>query len=126
MKLGIITIALAAAMIFGGCSSSSGPTNSYPLLLTTVSDSIVTNIGVGYFNFRVTKNGTPVVGAKLRQTDSPSNHSFDLGIKSDSGGNFPRVSVALTDTVQGVAYQAVILNSVLKDSLTSNFIHWSL
>lgn len=124
MKFGIITAGLAAAMLFSGCSNSAGPSNPYPLLLTTVSDTINSNIG--HFNFRVTKNGAPVASAKLRQTDSPSDQSFYLGIKSDSNGYFPRVSLALTDTVTAVAYQAVILNSsMLKDSLTSNFIHWS-
>lgn len=118
MKFGIITAGLAAAMLFWGCSSSSAPpSNPYPLLLTTVSDSISSNIG--HFYFRVTKNGAPVASAKLRQTDFPSDQSFDLGIKSDSGGFFPRVSLALTDTVSSVAYQAV------RDTLTSNFIRWS-
>jgi len=104
-------------MLLFGCSNSSAPPNTYPLLLTTVSDSIVSN--TAYFNFRVTKNGVPFAGAQLRRTNFPSNQTYDLGIKSDSGGNFPRVTVVLVDTVTGVAFQAV------RDTLSSNIIRWS-
>ncbi|MFI5202058.1 MAG: hypothetical protein ACHQNE_06700 [Candidatus Kapaibacterium sp.] len=116
MKKTLITAAVVA-LFCGGCSNSSGPSNTYPLLLTTVSDSVGVNSGI--FNFRVTKNGAPLADAKLRRTNFPSNQTYDLGIKSDSNGYFPRVSVVLVDTLTGVAYQAV------HDTLSSNYVRWS-
>ncbi len=119
-KLAFLAAALAGvgAALFFGCSNSSSPGTSYPLLLTTVSDSIIYDYG--HFKFRVTKNGNPVDGASLRQTDFPSNWAFDLGMKSDSAGDFPTANVVISDTLTGVAYQAV-----LNDSLSSNYIRWS-
>jgi len=100
-----------------GCSSSSAPANNYPLLLSVDSEASVNNSAIFYF--RVTENGAPIASAKLRRTDLPSDQTFDLGIKSDSGGHFPVVTVVLSpDTLTAVAYQAV------RDTLTSNYIQW--
>jgi hypothetical protein len=116
MKASILLGAVTVLLYFG-CSDSTAPQTTYPLLLTTVSDTIVNNSAI--FNFRVTNNGVGVAGAKLRRTNFPSNKTADLGVKSDSSGFFPRVAVVLTDTLSGVAYQAV------RDSLTSNYIRWT-
>ena len=116
MKLTSIVGAALAVILVAGCSSSSAPPNNYPLLLSIVSDSMVSNTAL--FNFRVTKDGAPVANAKLRRTNFPSNQTTDLGIQSDTGGRFPRVIVILTDTLTGVAYQAV------RDTLSSNYIRW--
>ncbi len=116
MKKALIIAGAVLAMLYGGCSNSSGPSNTYPLLLAAVSDTIGPNSAI--FNFRVTKNGAPLAGAQLRRTNSPSNQTYDLGIKSDSGGYFPRVSVVLVDTLIGVAYQAV------HDTLSSNYVRY--
>ena len=108
-------IAILAIVLVVGCSDSTPPSNSYPLTLAIVSDSFWNNTAL--FNFRVTKNGAPLAGAKLRRTDFPTNNTRDLGIQSDSNGNFPRVILVL-DTMPAVAYQAV------RDSLSSNYIRW--
>jgi hypothetical protein len=97
-----------------GCSDSTSSGPNYPLQLTTVSDTI--GLGASLYNFQVTKNGTPLKGARLFQTDDPSGLSFDLGVMSDSGGHFPHVILVVSDTLSEAAFQAV------SDSLTSNYI----
>jgi hypothetical protein len=109
---------LLAVSLCIGCSDSVSSTN-YPLQLTAVSDTIVNNSAL--FNFRITKNGAPVKGARLQRTDSPILTTFDLGIASDSAGNFPRVIIVIPltqDTMTAVAYQAV------SDTLLSNYFRW--
>jgi hypothetical protein len=116
-KAAAFLVLLAIAI---GCSDSSEPPPSgYPLTLIIVSDSIVANTAL--FNFRVEKDTKPVAGAKLRRTDyyvSGKTKTSDLGIQSDSAGNYKRVIMILGDSISAVAYQAT------RDSLTSNFITW--
>jgi len=114
----VLFLALLAIAI--GCSESSEPPPSgYPLNLIVVSDSIVANTAL--FNFRVEKDSKPLAGAKLRRTDyyaTGKTKTTDLGIQSDSAGNYKRVIMILGDSISAVAYQAT------HDTLTSNFIRW--
>jgi hypothetical protein len=107
-----------ACLIVLGCSDSTTPPPSYPLQLSIVSKQSTANSAV--FDFKVTKtdNGQPVEGAKLRRTNFPSGQTYDLGLKSDTAGNFPHVAVVLVDTLSGVAYQAV------SSTLSSNYVRW--
>ncbi len=114
-----LMIAILTGSLWIGCSDSTSTTN-YPLLLAVVSDTSVTNSAI--FHFRVTKNGAPIKGARLQRTDYPILTTFDLGIASDSAGNYPVVTVVLplqVDTMTEVAYQAVS-----GDSLLSNYFRW--
>ncbi len=121
MKLfAAFVLVLSVWGLWMGCSDSTTPINTHPLLLTIVSDSSYANSAL--FNFRVTRNGAPLKGARLQRTDSPILTTFDLGITSDTGGYFPRVTVVIPltqDTMNAVAYQAVS-----GDSLTSNYFTW--
>ncbi|SRR5581483_8327976 len=117
IKVYLTLLVGALVAVSFACSNSSSPQTTYPLVLTTLSDTTSGNTAL--FNFRVTKDGIPVANAQLRQTDFPSGKTFDLGIKSDTGGHFPRVTVVFDlDTFSQVAYQAV------RDTLTSNFVRW--
>ena len=112
----LFAFALLAIGLAAGCSNSSGPSNTYPLLLQG-NDTSVNNTAI--FNFRVTLNdGTPVANAQLHRTDFPSNKTTDLGLKSDSNGYFPRYVFIAPDTVTAIAFQAV------RDTLASNYVRW--
>jgi hypothetical protein len=121
MKLfALFVLFVLAGSLSMGCSDATS-TTSYPLQLITVSDTIVANAAA--FNFKVIKNGVPLKGAKLWQTDLPSGIPFYMGTSfiSDSNGNFPHFVVVVTkDTMTAVAYQAVS-----GDSLTSNYVRFS-
>jgi hypothetical protein len=119
MKLfALFVLFLLAVSLSMGCSDATS-TTTYPLQLTTISDTVALN--AGSFNFKVTKNGVPFKGAKLWQTDFPSAIPFYMGFTSDSNGNFPHVVVVVTeDTMTAVAYQAFS-----GDSLTSNYVRFS-
>ncbi len=116
--LGIaLCYAALAALILAGCSSSSSPpANSYPLTLSIDSETHFSS--TAFFYFRVTRNDTAVQGAKLRRTNFPSDQTYDLGIQSDSNGNFPHVTLILSADTSAAAFQAV------RDTLTSNYIRW--
>jgi hypothetical protein len=113
-----LAIAFFAVSIWTGCSDSTSST-SYPLVLAIDSETTLNNTAIFYF--RVTKNGAPLSGARLQRTDSPILTTFDLGIASDSVGNFPYVTIVVPlnqDSMTSVAYQAV------SGSQTSNYVRW--
>ncbi|HEY3876850.1 MAG TPA: hypothetical protein VGM92_15375 [Candidatus Kapabacteria bacterium] len=108
-----ILVALSAA-IFESCSDSTPPPNNYPLSLFY--DSTVNTYGLFViFNLKVTKNGVPVSGASLMETEENVNLSTYNIATSDSTGAFPEFAVS-TDTLTELEFQAV------KDSLKSNSI----
>ncbi len=100
-----------------GCSDSTPAVINYPLALTIASDTI--GYVSGAFDLNVKQNGVPLAGAELYQTDEPSGAIFPLGIVSDTGGHFPSVIAVISDTLSGVAYQAV------SGTLTSDYVTWS-
>jgi hypothetical protein len=113
-----------ACALWIGCSDSTPPTTNYPLTLTIDSSNQVTGYSALAFSLRVTKNGVPVTGATLVQSDelniSPYENVFNQGI-SNSTGTFPSFFVYY-DTVTEVAFQAMkdtIVDNV-KDTLFSN------
>lgn len=108
--------AILAIVLLGGCSSSTPPANTYPLTLTIDSEANAFNSAIFYFH--VTRNSVALQGAKLRRTNFPSDQTYDLGIQSDSNGNFPRVTLILSGDTSAVAYQAI------RDTLSSNYIRW--
>lgn len=121
-----LLFSLFAIAVLAGCSDSTPATGNYPLTLSIVTDTIVSNTAV--FNFRVAKTsgGAAVLGSKLYRTNYSSVygtiHVYYDGVMSDSSGTFPHVTAVLGDTVTSIAYQAVSLSS--GDTLTSNYIRW--
>jgi hypothetical protein len=107
-----------ACLVFLGCSDSTTPSPSYPLALTIVSKQQTPNSAVIIFKVTKSDNGQAVEGAKLRRTNFPSGQTYDLGIKSDTSGNFPSVTVVLVDTLNAVAYQAI------NNTQNSNPVRW--
>ncbi len=117
-----------AGGLWMGCSDSTAYQPSYPLTLTV--DSLNESSPINYvFTLRVTKNGVPISGATLEQTDDPTGAMFNpltKGMTSDSVGVFPDVTIGVNDTLSRVAFQAIkdtVVNNV-KDTLLSNFILW--
>ena len=111
----LLALVLAIAISCSSSTDTNGPT--YPLQLSIDSSASVNNSKIFYF--RVTdQHSKSVSGAKLRRTNFPSGQTYDLGIKSDTAGHFPYVTVVLVDTVSQVAFQAV------NNTLNSNYVRW--
>jgi hypothetical protein len=127
-------IFLACWLSFG-CSDSTTPSTNYPLTLSLDS----ANQAAGYlaivFSLRVTKNGAPISGATIKQTDEIETlgntyylDSFNQATHSDSAGIFPEFAVFYDSIVTETAFQAfkdTTINNV-RDTLVSNQIIYAM